>query len=288
MYQTTFPDNMDTCLTGLSPRESWRLLSHGPARGADNMAIDEAIGRAVAAGLVPPTLRFYAWSPPCVSLGRHQSLLVVDASCCARLGYDIVRRPTGGRAILHTDELTYSVVAPATHPLMAGQVLDAYLRLAQGLVAGLRLLGIPATTAPGLSRSQRDLSPACFEVPSAYEIVVNGRKLLGSAQSRRAGVVLQHGSLPLVGDLTRLITCLAGDEAEKEALRRSLLQHATTVEQVLGRPVSFEEARDALSAGFQMALNIELQPGELTPAEREWAEELARTKYSHPDWTERT
>jgi lipoate-protein ligase A len=253
------------------------------------MAVDEAIARAVAGGLVPPTLRFYAWEPPCVSLGRHQPLAAVDVARCAHLGYDIVRRPTGGRAILHTDELTYSLAAAQSHPLMSGLVLDVYLRLAEGLVDGLRRLGVEAEPAPGTSRPGPDVSAACFEVPSAYEIMADGKKLMGSAQNRRAGFVLQHGSLPLRGDLARLIECLVlPSDAESLNLRRSLAEHATTLEKAARRAIAFEEARDAIAAGFESALGIELLPDDLTPAEQTWALELARDKYGHPDWTERT
>jgi lipoate-protein ligase A len=263
----------------------WRLLRHGAARGAENMAIDEAITKAIAERLVPPTLRFYAWAPPCVSLGRNQKLAEVDAARCAGRGYEIVRRPTGGRAILHTDELTYSVVAPPDHPILAGYVLDSYLRLSGGLVAGLARLGIDAEPAPGTNRAGPGVSAACFEVPSAYEIVAGSRKVLGSAQARRARSVLQHGSLPLTGDLTRVVDCLAfADEAEREALHRSLDGHAATAEELAGRPIGYGEAMDALTAGFAEALGIELIPGELTDAERAWVSELLRDKYVNPEW----
>jgi lipoate-protein ligase A len=253
------------------------------------MAVDEAIARAVVEGLAPPTLRFYAWEPPCVSLGRHQPVAALNAARCAELGYDIVRRPTGGRAILHTDELTYSFAARQDDPLMAGLVLDVYLRLATGLVEGLQRLGVEAEPAPGTSRPGPDVSAACFEVPSAYEIVAGGRKLLGSAQSRRAGYVLQHGSLPLRGDLARLIDCLVlASAAEREKLRRSLTEHATTLEEAAGRSIGFDEAGDALAAGFESALAIELVAEELTEPEQAWALELERDKYGHPDWTERS
>jgi lipoate-protein ligase A len=266
--------------------DNWRLLRHDPATGAANMAIDEAIGRAVAAGEAGPTVRFYAWAPPCVSLGRGQPAASVDAARCAARGYDIVRRPTGGRAILHTDELTYSVIARPDHPLMAGMVLDSYLRLSRGLVEGLRRLGIEAHEAPGTNRAGPDVSAACFEVPSAYEIVTGGRKLLGSAQTRRAGFVLQHGSLPLTGDLTRLVDCLAfDDEAAREALRVSLAHHATTVEEILGRVPSLDEAADALITGFTEALDMTLTPGNLSPIETAWAAELEQEKYRQPEWT---
>ncbi len=252
------------------------------------MAVDEAISRAVAEGSAPPTLRFYAWQPPCISLGRHQPLAVLDRDRVRALGYGIVRRPTGGRAILHTDELTYSLAAPPEHPLLAGMVLESYLRLSAGLVAGLAGLGIRAEPAPGASRPGPNVSAACFEAPSAYEIVAEGRKLLGSAQSRRARVVLQHGSLPLYGDLTRLIDCLAlPSTAEREALRRSLAEHATTVEQITGRRISLDSALDALCAGFASALRMELAPGALSEAETAWTAELVREKYDNPEWTGR-
>lgn len=266
----------------------WRLLRHEAAPGAYNMAVDEAISQAIAAHLVPPTLRFYAWDPPCVSLGRNQPIAGVDQARCAARGYDMVRRPTGGRAILHTDEMTYSIVASPDHQIMQGYVLDSYLRISHGLVAGLRRLGIDAQEAPGTNRAGPDVSAACFEVPSAYEIVSGSRKVLGSAQARRSTSVLQHGSLPLVGDLTRVVDCLAfGDEAEREALRASLQGHAATVEELLGRVVSYEEAVDALAAGMEEALGIELTPGELTVQERTWTRELMADKYRHDSWTMR-
>lgn len=267
---------------------AWRLLRHGLATGAENMAIDEAISQAVAEGSVPPTLRFYAWAPPCVSLGRNQPIASIDLARIAARGYHLVRRPTGGRAILHTDELTYSLIASPEHPLMAGYVLDSYLRISRGLVAGLRRLGIAAEEAPGANRAGPDVSAACFEVPSAYEIVAGGRKILGSAQARRAKSVLQHGSLPLAGDLTRLVECLTfPDEAARAALRASLNGHAVTAEALAGRPISYDEAAEALSAGMAEALGIELVEAELTDQERAWAEELVRDRYGNSEWTAR-
>ena len=164
----------------------WRLvIEESPRSGAANMAVDEAIAAAAAAGTVPPTLRFYRWHLPTVSLGRHQKLADVDEAQIAARGYDLVRRTTGGRAILHTDELTYSVAGPIEEPHMAGGVMDAYLRFSNGLLSGLEALGLVAETASGRTRAARDLSAACFEAPSAYEITAGGLKLMGSAQSRR-------------------------------------------------------------------------------------------------------
>ncbi len=274
------------------PRATWRLLVElQPRAGAANMAVDEAIAQAVAAGESPPTLRFYRWDPPTVSLGRHQPLADVDLAAIRARGYDLVRRPTGGRAILHVDELTYSVAAPADEPRMQGGVMDAYLRLSQGLLAGLQILGVAADKAPGHVRAGRDLSAACFEVPSAYEITAGGRKLIGSAQSRRQGYVLQHGSLPLVGDVTRLVDVLALAEDARGMLRAQLARRACTLAQALGEDegspqVDFLHVAQALAQGFAQALDLELVPGQLTPQETREAARLIREKYAHPEWTE--
>ena len=274
------------------PRCRWRLILEAePRSGPANMAVDEAIALACAAGDVPPTLRFYRWEPPAVSLGRHQPANEIDMEAVARLGYHVVRRTTGGRAILHTDELTYSVAAPADEPRMAGGVMDAYLRLSNGLLAGLHRLGVAADKAGGHVRAGQDVSAACFEVPSAYEITVGGRKLMGSAQSRRRGHVLQHGSLPLVGDITRLVTVLALPQAVKARLAEQLAQRACTLSQALevdeeSPLVSFQHVAQVLAEGFAEALNLELIPGALTPGELRRAGELIREKFANPEWTE--
>lgn len=263
----------------------WRLSITPPATGAWNMAVDEAIAVHTGRGDVPPTLRFYQWHPACVSLGRHQPLADIDLARTRALGYDLVRRPTGGRAILHTDELTYSVAGPQANPVLAGAVLDSYLRLSQGLLAGLARLGLSVTKAPPASRSAADAGPVCFEVPSAYEIVAGGKKLVGSAQSRRQGWVLQHGTLPLAGDVTRLVDVIAvADEAERPALRAGLAERAVTAEDVLGYPVSFDQAAEALMAGFEEALGIRLVPAALTPAELAAAERISREVYASDAW----
>ena len=267
------------------PDSPWRLLITPPADGAWNMAVDEAIATHAGRGDVPPTLRFYRWEPACVSLGRHQPLADIDLARCRGLGYDVVRRATGGRAILHTDELTYSVAGPQDNPVLAGAVLDSYLRLSQGLLAGLARLGLTVNKAPPTNRSGADAGPVCFEVPSAYEIVAGGKKLVGSAQSRRQGWVLQHGTLPLVGDVTRLVDVVAvSNEAEHVELRAGLAERAVTAEQVLGRPVSFEEAAEALLAGFSEALGVHFTSGEITEAERETAARLVSEVYGTDGW----
>lgn len=270
--------------TGL-PRATWRLLVTDLQDGATNMAVDEAILVAVAAGLSPPTLRFYGWEPPCVSVGYAQSLRgEIELETCRQEGYQWVRRPTGGRAVLHIDELTYSVVAPQEEPRVAGDIVTSYRRLSRGLIEGLRLVGCQTAQA-GYQDGPKTApeSAACFDVPSHYEVTALGRKLVGSAQVRRRGVVLQHGALPLAGDVTRLADVLALDAGEKQALRAKLAARAVTLEEASGRQVSFEEAAAALARGFAQALNLILEPGELSPGEQQKATELCR-RYRGDEW----
>jgi lipoate-protein ligase A len=269
------------------PIARWRLIRHPPDSGAWNMAVDEAILEAVGQGAVPPTLRLYAWRPPCLSLGYAQAVTDVDHQALAARGWQLVRRPTGGRAILHTDELTYSVIGPLDELRLAGGVLESYQRLSRALLAALHQLGIAAAAQE--SRAAQDLAnPVCFEVPSNYEITLDGKKLIGSAQARRQGGVLQHGSLPLQGDLARITQVLRfTDETARAVAATRLLERAATAEAALGYPLAWESAAQAFAAAFARQLHLEWMPGELTQPEQARAEELAREKYAHPGWTER-
>ena len=271
------------------PKATWRLLIHPPAKGSWNMAVDEAILDAVIRGEAPPTLRLYAWQPACLSLGHAQPYSEVNTWQTSESGWDIVRRPTGGRAILHVDELTYSVIALQSEPRVKGGVLESYLRLSQALLEALRILGLnPQANEITSAQNSKAPNPVCFEVPSNYEITVNGKKLIGSAQARRKEGLLQHGALPLYGDLARIITALSfpNSAAQQEAEQR-LLAHATTVERELGYTPLWEQASLAFQEAFEQVLNINLEPAQLSEAEIKQAEALVREKYAHPSWTER-
>ncbi len=270
------------------PPAQWRLLNTGFRDGATNMAIDEALLRGVAEKVSPPTLRFFGWQPACVSLGYAQPFSEVDVERCRADGVDWVRRPTGGRAILHTDELTYSVVLPQDDPRAFGGVVESYRHLSRGLMAGLALLRLNVAQAVPQSRpaEKRDLSAACFDLPSHYEVTVESRKLVGSAQTRRLGVVLQHGTLPLTGDITRLANYLKLTDEGRAGLRQKLLARATTLEAVLGRPISFDEAAQAMAAGFAAELRLELIAGDLTAQEQEWTAQLRAEHFGNAAWTE--
>ena len=248
----------------------WRLLLSKPARGVWNMAVDEAILECVGKGVSPPTLRLYAWEPACLSLGRAQPVADVDIPRLQEHGWDLVRRPTGGRAVLHTDEITYAVIAPQSEPHVAGTVLESYHHLSAALVEALHLLGLEAEVQAHIGKTGRNPNPVCFEVPSAYEITFAGRKLVGSAQARRKQGVLQHGSLPLTGDLLRILQVLTFPDEESRLRAAGELQaRAITMEEALGRNVSWNEAAHALATAFRTALALDLQPGELSTCENE-------------------
>jgi lipoyl(octanoyl) transferase len=270
------------------PTKPWRLMITPSARGAWNMAVDEAILEQAAHGESLPTLRLYAWDPPCLSLGHAQPFADVDMARLKERDWDVVRRATGGRAILHTDELTYSVIGSAEEPLVAGGVLASYNRIAQALLLAVKDLGLPVEMKEGESGDHLSPNPVCFEVPSTYEITVAGKKLIGSAQARKKEGVLQHGSLPLTGDLTRICQALvfANESARQEAASR-LSARATTVESALGGAVTWDSAAAALIQAFETQLGLCFERGELSEYESRRAEELIREKYDHPSWTER-
>ncbi len=253
------------------------------------MAVDEAIFRHIGRGDSPPTLRLYAWTPACLSLGVAQPFRDVDVKRLNARGWEVVRRVTGGRAILHTDELTYSVITPTDEPRVAGSVLESYHRLAQALLLAVKFLDVPVEIKEGVERDNIPThNPVCFEVPSTYEITVNGKKLIGSAQARKKEGVLQHGSLPLTGDLTRICQALVFEnESARDDASQRLLERATTVESAMGRQVSWELAAQAYVRAFEAQLGIQFEAGGLSESESALAEEFVREKYGHPAWTER-
>lgn len=270
-------------------KTTWRVIENPADNGAWNMAVDEAILESVYCGDSLPTLRLYAWEPACLSLGHAQPFTDVNGAALAENGWTVVRRPTGGRAILHVDELTYAVIAPETEPRVSGGVLESYLRLSQALLEALRLLGLApqALEKPASDNSNRN-NPVCFEVPSNYEVTVNGKKLIGSAQARRKEGILQHGSLPLYGDLSRIIHALKFKNHDaKDRAKARLLAHATTLELELDRRIEWTQACNAFKGGFASILNLDLQPDALTEKENTRALQLMKEKYAHPIWTER-
>jgi len=276
----------------------WRLLRTGAASGALNMAVDEAILDSVAAGSSPPTLRLFTWQPACLSLGYFQPLAEVDVAQCARRGIDVVRRPTGGSAILHDRELTYSLAAPQTDPHLQGDLLTSYRSIAAVLVRALRDLGAEVTLAPTPSDGQPETGPRqpseahrrdrpvpCFVRPAGYEILAHGKKLVGSAQVRRGSALLQHGAIPLDGDVAAICPLLAQPPSEQEQTAVQLRLSATTLSRAAGRTVTVEEAARAIAAAFIAVWQVALEPADLSPQERLTAERLVQDKYANQAWT---
>jgi lipoyl(octanoyl) transferase len=263
----------------------WRLIQHQPRHGASNMAIDEAILYTVSHEQQLPTVRLYAWQPFCLSLGYGQRVRDADATRLQKNGWDIVRRPTGGKAILHGDELTYSVALPIQHPLAQGDVVSSYRRISDALLCALQQLGL-SPQSEQQAKGNRDLGAVCFEVPSHYEITVDGRKLIGSAQVRRKDGILQHGTLPLWGDIARICEALYYvDETERENAKQHVRDRATTLESVLGIALTYDQVAQAFADGFAQTFNITWAHGDLSQAEQHMAHDLQHTHYDNPDWT---
>lgn len=255
--------------------------------GAGNMALDCAILEAVASGSQPPTLRLYGWRPFCLSLGYGQRSRDVDVKRLEERGWDLARRPTGGKAILHGDELTYSLCLPLDHPLARGDVIESYRRISVGLLAALEWLGLAAEARPRAANPRNaDLSSVCFEMPSHYEISIGGRKLIGSAQLRRRGGLLQHGALPLSGDLGRICDVLRFDSDEaRRAQKASLREGAINLSQAARAAISWSQAASAIEAGFARAFELEIAPGALSAAEFRRTDELLDERFGNPAWT---
>lgn len=240
--------------------ENWLGIYDPPLPGKTNMEKDLELMQAVSAGDSPATLRLYRWSPPALSLGYFQKEeAVVDREACRRLGIDVVRRPTGGRAVLHYRELTYSIIVPEAHPKIPPGVLDSYKFLSGGIMDAFRLLDITPTLASGKRREQKLVPGSCFDAPSAYEVQVQGKKVVGSAQLRRHGVLLQHGSilLELPLELYEKILKLSGSEKKVAAYLTRLKKKGAGLHD-LGYMVSADDLAAALFRGFSKVFDTEI------------------------------
>ncbi len=264
--------------------KDWRIIPFCRRDAFENMAVDEAIFRGNQNGSSPPTIRFYGWYPPAVSLGYFQKVeSEINESFCRENGISLVRRPTGGKAVLHEHELTYSLTAREDHPPFHPGVLGTYLMISDCLVAGLEKLGIPAeVAAEGRTVGDPGLKPHCFSFPSRYEILVRGRKICGSAQVRAKGAFLQHGSLLLRFDSHKALAVIsdAGDDVQEERLKASVTAIADH-----GVPwLEPEHLAQMMAASFEKVLRIKCFEGELTPEEDALKDSLIRDKYGTDLW----
>lgn len=237
----------------------WRLIQSGTSTGADNMAVDGLLLERVAGSDSSPVLRFYAWHPPAVSIGYNQSALKeLDLAKCKHQRIDVVTRPSGGRSVLHWNELTYSLLWPDDEPVLAGGISASSHRIGQSLVEGLGLFGVAAELEPGARTRGGSASSAkgpCFASTSRWEVKCGGKKLVGSAQRRIRGGVLQHGSL------------LLGPEHERlaELMQTShVLPHTSTHLSRWIDDIDLVRLKECLVEGFERILGVQLQPADLS------------------------
>lgn len=263
---------------------NWRLINSGFQTGAMNMALDEALLHSVANGDSLPVLRFYRWQPATVTLGYAQSVMTdLDQDICRKAGLDVVRRSTGGRAVLHDQEVTYSVIAPLNTSLFGHSVLDCYRVISEILQKTLVQLGLPAELVPGKPRGGHlnALKAVCFSAPSQYELVINGCKVAGSAQKRFGQTFLQHGSIPIEMDLELLGKALKVDVGDSAA---GSMDTVGWLNQWSAKPLVISDVEKLLADVFSNHLQIEWVHSQPTPAEKQQARWMSDVKFGHPNW----
>lgn len=271
--------------------ETWNFINSGSHDPFYNMAMDEALLNFVSRGEIDPVIRFYTWDPATLSIGYFQRLKKeIDIDKVKEKGYGLVRRQTGGRGVLHDKELTYSVIVPESHQKMPKTVTEAYRVISQGLLEGFKLLGFDAYFAVPKSKEEREKlkqprSSVCFDAPSWYELVVEGRKIAGSAQTRQKGVILQHGSILKDIDIDDLFDMfIFKNERLKDKMKQAFIDKAVAINDISDKVVSLEEMEAAFEKGFQKGLDINFKPLELTKEQQAEVKELAE-KYKSDEWT---
>lgn len=272
-------------------KTKWYFINSGPCSPSYNMALDEALLDWHSEGLIPPVIRFYEWNPATLSIGYFQTVeKEIDIEAVKRLGLGFVRRPTGGRGVLHEHELTYSVIVTESYPSMPATVTEAYRVISEGLLLGFQNLGLNAYfSVPNTDEQKENLknpkSAVCFDAPSWYELVVEGKKVAGSAQTRQKGVILQHGAILLDLDEDKLIqTFKFASEEVREKVRKGLSQKAVSINKIISKPVTMEECKTAFKKGFADALEIELVEYNLTQEQKNYVKQLEVTRYANDKW----
>ena len=253
--------------------DTWRLLPFETNNAFMNMAIDEAILNARIAGQVQNTLRLYRWQPSTVSIGKNQNPeneVYLDA--CKKLGFDVVRRISGGGTVYHDyeGEVTYSVVAKATD-LGTSDITTVYFKIYEAITDALRLLGVPADFSSG-------------DAKNCPNLTVKGKKISGSSQTITHGIVLQHGTILVGVDLSRMFQLLKFKDLSCTLAADVAKRKITSVQNELGHKISHNTVTNALAQGFKAVLKIQLEPSELTQEEDEMAAKLCEEKYSTKEW----
>ncbi|MBT2214843.1 octanoyltransferase [Virgibacillus dakarensis] len=266
-------------------RDAWGFIDTGIHDAAVNMALDELLLHWHSERKIPPILRFYQWSAPSLSVGYFQNVdKAIDLPALDRYQVPLVRRLTGGSAVLHDDELTYSIIIAEDKPYIPASVGEAYYILSKGIFAGYEKLGITVNYAE-TTKSNKSRSAVCFEKPALYELMVNGKKISGNAQTRQKGVLLQHGSIPRSIDKIMLFDLFRFPSEElRERNRRAFDKKATTISQESNVPISIDTMKDAFKTGFETGVDIELFPFALTNEQWDEVYQLAEKKYNTNEW----
>jgi lipoate-protein ligase A len=260
-----------------------RFIDTGENNGAMNMAIDEALLVIAKEKKLPPALRVYKFVPPTLSIGYFQSMeREVDLKRCKEKGYGIVRRPTGGRAVLHDKELTYSVTVAYPHRILEMNLLDSFHYICKGIIRAISVLGGEAYFS---SREDNEISsPSCFAAPTFSDIIMHGKKVVGSAQMRNNFGLLQHGSILYHVDVDDIFDCFNMDAKKKEKLSALAKKKISSLSDEIGKEITFEMVKEALKIGMSEALGEELVETDLSEEEVKMANKLYREKYSTKQW----
>jgi lipoate-protein ligase A len=264
-------------------KKVWRLIIDEPLPASTNMAVDEALFRLCSNGKAKyfPTIRFYQWQSPTLSFGSSQKIEhAVDAEYCRKKGYAIIRRPTGGRAVLHDDEVTYSVVAQ-TRDELGESIQETYRLISEGILEAFRLINIEAETEGKDQSAKRDKLTylPCFASSTRYEIAFNGKKIVGSAQRRNNRAFLQHGSILMGFDSKELTKAIGTGETDVDPS-----EYMISLSQILQRKVTFREIVDYLIKGFEASFNIILKEIPLSNEERKVSDFFEEAKYKTDEW----
>ena len=252
-------------------KEQWRLLITENRTAFTNMAIDRAVLFANSEGLVPPTVRFFSWKPSAISIGYFQSLKdEVDLDFCKKYGVDYVRRITGGGAVFHEDELTYSIVIPESHKEIPKNIMDSYSRICGAVIRGLKNLGIESSYFP------------------INDILSNKKKISGNAQTRKLRTVLQHGTILMDVDVEKMFSLLiVPDEKIRDKIIKDVKERVTSIKNILNLEISFKDVSIAMKNGFEQEFNIELINGDLTEKEIEYVNKFEKEIFSSEEWNHR-
>jgi lipoate-protein ligase A len=270
----------------------WRILNTGKMSPAMNMAVDEAIFIGVKEKRSLPAIRFYGWNPPSISFGYNQKFSKeIDLKALKKFGFGYVRRPTGGRAVLHDEEVTYSVITPISEEL-SGSILESYSEISRALARGLKNLGIEVEFEKSelSSNHQRQAANPCFSSSSRFELNYQKKKIVGSAQVRKDNTLLQHGSILLQKNQSKLAYVIPNlSDEQHERLAVYLSKKTIAINEILNEPVNFDDAVSAMINGFKMTWQTDefMVSEDIEKWEKEKAEFLANTKYLTVEWDKR-